>query len=108
MIHNAPNVEQVSHNRRGFLRAVLAAGMAPAVVKAGILMPVVKPIWTPRFGLDMLFEADARYWGVQPTPPSEPAARDAVFYGSLLAWERMELTKLEYLALMKNPAETQP
>jgi hypothetical protein len=28
--------------RRGFLRAMLAVGMAPAVVKAGILMPVRK------------------------------------------------------------------
>lgn len=27
-------------NRRGFLQGILAAGVAPAVVKAGILMPV--------------------------------------------------------------------
>ncbi len=36
--------------RRGFLRGILAAGMAPAVVKAGVLMPLGK-IWTPVSGL---------------------------------------------------------
>jgi hypothetical protein len=33
-------------DRRGFLRGILAAGMAPTVVKAGIIMPV-KQIITP-------------------------------------------------------------
>ena len=32
--------------RRGFLGAMLAAGMAPAVVKSGVLMPVRPPIIT--------------------------------------------------------------
>lgn len=34
-------------NRRGFLGAILAAGLAPAYVKASSLMPVVSRIWTP-------------------------------------------------------------
>jgi hypothetical protein len=34
--------------RRGFLRGILAAGMAPAVVKAELLMPVRK-IFVPTF-----------------------------------------------------------
>lgn len=29
-------------NRRGFLRACLAAGIAPVIIKAGVLMPVRK------------------------------------------------------------------
>lgn len=33
--------------RRGFLGAILAAGMAPAVVKAGVLMPIKREVWTP-------------------------------------------------------------
>lgn len=32
--------------RRGFLGAILAAGMAPAVVGSGILMPI-KKVWVP-------------------------------------------------------------
>lgn len=36
----------MSMNRRGFLGAILATGMAPAFVKAGVLMPI-KTIWTP-------------------------------------------------------------
>ena len=32
--------------RRGFLGAILAAGIAPAFVRAGVLMPV-KEIWVP-------------------------------------------------------------
>jgi hypothetical protein len=34
-------------NRRGFLHGILAAGMAPAIVKAEILMPVRKIIVPP-------------------------------------------------------------
>lgn len=34
-------------NRRGFLQGILAAGMAPAIVKAEILMPVRKIIVPP-------------------------------------------------------------
>lgn len=33
--------------RRSFLASVLAAGVAPAAVGSGILMPVRPPIWTP-------------------------------------------------------------
>lgn len=33
-------------NRRGLLRGILAAGMAPAIGTTGILMPV-RRIWTP-------------------------------------------------------------
>lgn len=33
-------------NRRGFLGSILAAGMAPVIVKAEILMPV-RQIWVP-------------------------------------------------------------
>lgn len=33
-------------NRRGLMSGILAAGIAPYVVKAGILMPV-RQIWTP-------------------------------------------------------------
>ncbi len=35
-------------NRRGFLGAMLAAGAAPAIVKASSLMPIWTPkLWTP-------------------------------------------------------------
>lgn len=34
-------------NRRSFLGAILAAGIAPAYVKASSLMPVVSRIWVP-------------------------------------------------------------
>lgn len=33
-------------NRRGFLSSILAAGVAPAAIGSGVLMPV-KQIWTP-------------------------------------------------------------
>ena len=33
-------------DRRGFLQSILAAGVAPAVVGSGILMPI-KKLWTP-------------------------------------------------------------
>lgn len=33
--------------RRGFLAGILAAAAAPAIVRAGSLMPVAAPIWTP-------------------------------------------------------------
>lgn len=33
--------------RRSFLSGILAAGMAPAIVKAGILMPLAPRIWVP-------------------------------------------------------------
>lgn len=33
-------------NRRGFLSSILAAGMAPAAIGSGVLMPV-RQIWTP-------------------------------------------------------------
>ena len=36
--------------RRGFLGAILAAGIAPAFVRAGVLMPV-KEIWVPPQGI---------------------------------------------------------
>ena len=34
-------------SRRSFLSSMLAAGMAPAIVKAGILMPTKPTIWVP-------------------------------------------------------------
>lgn len=34
--------------RRGFMKAILAAGVAPAVVGSGILMPV-RTIWRPEY-----------------------------------------------------------
>lgn len=33
-------------NRRSFLGAILAAGMAPAVIRSGVLMPI-RDLWTP-------------------------------------------------------------
>ena len=33
-------------SRRGFLASILAAGVAPAIVGSGILMPIRK-VWTP-------------------------------------------------------------
>jgi hypothetical protein len=42
-------------NRRGFLRSILAAGVAPYVVTtAGVLMPVRKLV-TPDFGASILW-----------------------------------------------------
>ncbi len=37
-------------NRRGFLGSILAAGAAPWIAKAGVLMPVRPLIWTPLDG----------------------------------------------------------
>ena len=37
-------------NRRGFLSSILAAGIAPAAIGSGVLMPVRK-IWTPENNL---------------------------------------------------------
>lgn len=34
-------------NRRGFLAGILAAGAAPAIVRAEILMPLAPRIWVP-------------------------------------------------------------
>lgn len=41
-------------NRRGFLASILAAGVAPAIVGSGILMPIRK-LWTPdqQVGIDL-------------------------------------------------------
>lgn len=33
-------------SRRGFLAGIIAAGVAPAIVRPGLLMPV-KPLWRP-------------------------------------------------------------
>lgn len=37
-------------NRRSFMQAILATGMAPAVVGSGILMPV-RTIWRPDYSV---------------------------------------------------------
>ena len=48
-------------NRRGFLQAILAAGVAPWVItKAGVLMPV-RAIWKPLNPL-RLIKADASWY----------------------------------------------
>lgn len=39
--------------RRSFLGVILAAGVAPAFVRSGVLMPV-KEIWTPGVSLDLV------------------------------------------------------
>src|SRR2546430_89764 len=36
----SPNPESRPMNRRGFLQVILAAGVAPAVVGSGVLMPI--------------------------------------------------------------------
>lgn len=41
-------------NRRGFLKAILAAGVAPAFVGSGVLMPV-RSLWLPN---DVVLDAD--------------------------------------------------
>lgn len=42
-------------DRRGFLKSILAAGVAPAFVGSSILMPVRK-IWTPTAPIEVLDE----------------------------------------------------
>jgi hypothetical protein len=63
-------------NRRGFLGAALVAACAPAVVRSGVLMPVVQPLWTPHRGDTIVF----RRW-----QPYDVAAHDhlldAIRYG---------------------------
>lgn len=44
-------------NRRGFIKTILAAGMAPAVVRGGILMPV-RQLWTPPALIVTLYDMD--------------------------------------------------
>ena len=45
-------------NRRGFMQAILAAGVAPAVVKAASLMPVVaRPLWVPSQSISLSEQA---------------------------------------------------
>lgn len=44
-------------NRRGFLQAILAAGVAPAVVGSGILMPV-RAIALPEWGISRVAMPD--------------------------------------------------
>ena len=63
-------------NRRGFLQAILAAGVAPWVItKAGVLMPVRKVIVPPPviWHSNQLSEAAAEQWEralFQPIPTS--------------------------------------
>lgn len=49
-------------NRRGFLQAILAAGVAPAFVGSSILMPVQK-LWVPPI---------YKYWAVEMGPDFDP------------------------------------
>lgn len=42
-------------NRRGLLGAILAAGMAPAAIGSGILMPV-RRVWVPSFPTPEMIE----------------------------------------------------
>lgn len=67
-------------NRRGFLAGILAAGAAPAIVRAGVLMPMRSTIITPpplfngglglfdsielsgRAGQVLVFRADKLVW----------------------------------------------
>lgn len=62
-------------NRRNLLRGILAAGMAPALVKAEILMPMKRvslldyKIWTPVAGIrhgsfqeNVIVFSDYAYW----------------------------------------------
>jgi hypothetical protein len=54
-------------DRRGFLRGVLAAGMAPAIVRAGSIMP----IWVPK---DDLIRIPAWDFNGRPTHIILPAS----------------------------------
>lgn len=48
-------------NRRGFMKSILAAGIAPYVISSGVLMPVKQRIWTPqRKIISMEFGPDLR------------------------------------------------
>jgi hypothetical protein len=64
-------------NRRGFLSGIIAAGMAPAVVGSGILMPLGK-VWVPeRFDLRAFERARLTMYMEQ----AERAAMDVLVYG---------------------------
>lgn len=42
--------------RRSFLAGLLAAAAAPAIVRAGSLMPVRRPIWTPQAEIRLILQ----------------------------------------------------
>jgi len=51
-------------NRRGFLKAILAAGTAPYIISSGVLMPVKKILLPENYMLtDLYLEIDGFYIG---------------------------------------------
>ena len=73
-------------NRRGFLSSILAAGIAPAFVKAEILMPVRKVVWTPPRQIELIQFGDVVYykdgsWNKCIADGSYPYSRLGVYAG---------------------------
>ena len=66
-------------NRRGFLGAMLAAAVAPAVVKSGVLMPV-RPIWTPPVWMGMDLGSEPEFTNIWVAEYQEHML-DALRYG---------------------------
>ncbi len=85
----------MSMNRRGFLKSILAAGVAPAVVGSGVLMPVRKIFAPPAFiGIDPAMGRDStavvfRRYGRLPLPTGP------LIEGITPTWE--SLTVVDYI-----------
>lgn len=69
-------------NRRGFLSSILAAGIAPAAISSGVLMPLGK-VWVPQRFDPRVFE---RAWLGMYLEHAERAAMDVLVYGTGGLW----------------------
>ncbi len=72
-------------NRRGFMGAILAAGVSPWVARAGVLMPV-KPLVIVPTGMELM-----RVWeiGLQPY-------QQEIYKGMLIAARRLGKTEMSF------------
>lgn len=73
-------------HRRSFLGSILAAGMAPALVKAGILMPIAPRIWTPD-----TISPFSLLIGTHPQEFRIYSSYYSTYYSDALNWERMRV-----------------
>ncbi len=84
--------------RRGFLAGILAAAAAPALVRAGSLMPVAPRIWTPPMTLyeaadDYVFAQPDAYWG-----------RMTLYTGEIGRWEGIRFIESPALDCIRRQA----
>jgi len=85
-------------NRRGFLQAILAAGVAPAFVGSGVLMPV-RELWTPRkYPFDQV--TLRRFI---PLASIAPLREGDVWRDGAFAWVDVTMTVEEYMRKYARP-----